>query len=167
LWKNNSLRYPVLNEWNSTGKRPKNLPTLIRTGGIPEALRCQLWQKLSKTDENSELSDNYRVLITKESKCEDIILRDVHRTFPAHESFREKSGMGQESLYKVSRAYSVYDTGNMTMTHLKITHENNTFTFRNRLLPGSIVYCGNAIVAYAGRGVVPSSSGHNVQLRSS
>lgn len=38
-------------------------------------------------------------------------MRDVHRTFPAHELFREKSGSGQESLYKVSRAYSVYDTG--------------------------------------------------------
>lgn len=102
--------YPVLNEWQSTGKRPKNLPTLIRNGGIPEALRCQLWQKLCKTDENSDLSDKYRILMTKESKCEDVILRDVHRTFPAHESFREKSGTGQESLYKVSRAYSVYDT---------------------------------------------------------
>jgi len=103
---------PVLSEWNSTGKRPKNLQTLVRSGGIPEALRCQLWQKLSKTEERADLSDQYRLLITKESKCEDIILRDVHRTFPAHELFRE-SGSGQESLYKVSRAYSVYDTGTM------------------------------------------------------
>lgn len=102
---------PVLSEWNSTGKRPKNLQTLVRGGGIPEALRCQLWQKLSKTEERADLSDQYRLLITKESKCEDIIMRDVHRTFPAHELFREKSGSGQESLYKVSRAYSVYDTG--------------------------------------------------------
>ncbi|KAG5681968.1 hypothetical protein PVAND_011367 [Polypedilum vanderplanki] len=102
---------PVLSEWNSTKKRPKNLSNLIRFGGgIPEALRCQLWQKLSKTDENSELRDEYRILITKESKCEDVILRDVHRTFPAHVEFREKKGTGQESLYKVSRAYSVYDT---------------------------------------------------------
>ena len=105
------LRVPVLSEWNSTGKRPKNLQTLVRCGGIPEALRCQLWQKLSKTEERADLSDQYRLLITKESKCEDIIMRDVHRTFPAHELFREKSGFGQESLYKVSRAYSVYDTG--------------------------------------------------------
>lgn len=82
----------------------------MRSGGIPQALRCQLWQKLAKTDEKTELSDLYRVLITKESKCEDIILRDVHRTFPAHELFKEKSGFGQEALYKVSRAYSVYDT---------------------------------------------------------
>jgi hypothetical protein len=103
------LWVPVLSEWNSTSKRPKNLQTLVRSGGIPEALRCQLWQKLSKTEERSDLSDQYRLLITKESKCEDIILRDVHRTFPAHELFREKSGSGQESLYKVSRAYSVYD----------------------------------------------------------
>jgi hypothetical protein len=103
------LWYPVLNEWQSTGKRPKSLPTLIRCGGVPQALRCQLWQKLSKTDDKSELSDKYRILISQESKCEDIILRDVHRTFPAHELFRDVNGIGQESLTKVSKAYSVYD----------------------------------------------------------
>lgn len=30
--------------------------------------------------------------------------------FPAHEKFRETGGGGQDALYKVSRAYSVYDT---------------------------------------------------------
>lgn len=42
---------PVIQEWQSVGKRPKNLTLLIRSGGIPEALRCQLWQvKLSSID---------------------------------------------------------------------------------------------------------------------
>lgn len=112
------FRSPVLSEWATTGKRPKNLQTLIRSSGIPEALRCQLWQKLSKTEDKMELSDKYRILITQESKCEDIILRDVHRTFPAHELFKEKSGFGQEALYKVSRAYSVYDRGMLHFLYL-------------------------------------------------
>ena len=68
---------PVIQEWQSVGKRPKNLATLIRNGGIPEALRCQLWQKLSYTHNRPDLTDQYRILITKETKCEDTILRDV------------------------------------------------------------------------------------------
>ncbi|CRL02912.1 CLUMA_CG015881, isoform A [Clunio marinus] len=99
---------PVIQEWQTSGKRPKNLTMLVRSGGIPEALRCQLWQKLSYTENRQDLTDKYRILITKETKCEDIILRDVNRTFPAHEFFRD-DGNGQESLYKVSRAYSAYD----------------------------------------------------------
>lgn len=100
----------VLVEWAQSSKRPKNLASLIRNEGIPESLRCQIWQKLAKIEEKPELSDDYRILITKESKCEDVILRDVYRTFPAHEKFRENGGVGQDALYKVSRAYSVYDT---------------------------------------------------------
>lgn len=99
---------PVITEWQTTGKRPKNLALLIRSGGIPEALRCQLWQKLSYTENRPDLTDKYRILITKETKSEQIILRDIGRTFPAHEFFRD-DGNGQESLYKVSRAYSVFD----------------------------------------------------------
>jgi hypothetical protein len=38
-----------------------------------------------------------------------VILRDLHRTFPAHEFFRESNGAGQESLYRLSKAYSLYD----------------------------------------------------------
>lgn len=55
---------PVLVEWQSTGKRPKSLASLIRQGGgIPEALRCQLWQKLSYAENRTDLNDKYRMLI--------------------------------------------------------------------------------------------------------
>jgi Rab GTPase-activating protein 1 len=63
---------------------------------------------LSYTENRPDLTDKYRILITKETKSEQIILRDIGRTFPAHDFFRD-DGSGQESLYKVSRAYSVYD----------------------------------------------------------
>jgi hypothetical protein len=32
-----------------------------------------------------------------------MILRDINRTFPAHDYFREAGGMGQDSLYKISK----------------------------------------------------------------
>lgn len=38
-----------------------------------------------------------------------MILRDIHRTFPAHDYFKESNGVGQEALYKISKAYSLYD----------------------------------------------------------
>ena len=33
----------------------------------------------------------------------------MHRTFPAHEFFKEEGGVGQDALYKLNKAYSVYD----------------------------------------------------------
>ena len=38
-----------------------------------------------------------------------MILRDIHRTFPAHQRFKESGGSGQDALFKVSKAYAVYD----------------------------------------------------------
>ena len=51
----------------------------------------------------------YSSIITQDSPCEQTILRDINRTFPAHDYFRETGGLGQESLYKISKAYSIYD----------------------------------------------------------
>ncbi|XP_044593571.1 rab GTPase-activating protein 1-like isoform X2 [Cotesia glomerata] len=99
----------VLEFW--TGKhRPKLLVKLTRAG-IPEALRGEVWQRLTDTccDNSQEMMDRYRVLITKESSCEGVILRDINRTFPAHDYFKETGGLGQDSLYRISKAYAVYD----------------------------------------------------------
>jgi hypothetical protein len=53
--------------------------------------------------------DAYRVLITKECSADPVIMRDIHRTFPAHDFFKDSGGLGQEALAKISRAYAVYD----------------------------------------------------------
>lgn len=39
-----------------------------------------------------------------------MIQRDINRTFPAHDYFKEAGGLGQDSLYRISKAYAVYDT---------------------------------------------------------
>lgn len=57
-----------------------------------------------------EIIDTYRVLVTKESPDDKVILRDIHRTFPAHEFFKDSGGVGQEALYRIAKAYSVYDS---------------------------------------------------------
>lgn len=39
-----------------------------------------------------------------------MIQRDINRTFPAHDYFKEAGGLGQDSLYRISKAYAVYDS---------------------------------------------------------
>ncbi|XP_043274726.1 rab GTPase-activating protein 1-like isoform X3 [Venturia canescens] len=98
----------VLDTWQVNEHRPKLLIKLTRQG-IPEALRGEVWQRLSNCDTSQEMMDKYRTLVTKESSCESVILRDINRTFPAHDFFKETGGLGQDSLYRISKAYAVYD----------------------------------------------------------
>ncbi|XP_011506211.1 PREDICTED: rab GTPase-activating protein 1-like isoform X2 [Ceratosolen solmsi marchali] len=98
----------VLDSWQVNEQRPKLLVKLTKQG-IPEALRGEVWQRLSNCDNSQEMMDRYRMLITKESSCEGVILRDINRTFPAHDFFKETGGLGQDSLYRISKAYAVYD----------------------------------------------------------
>jgi hypothetical protein len=101
----------VLGNWNDIlikwrknySERPKGLQKLVRKG-IPEALRCEVWQLLTECVQNEdEMIETYHLLLTKESSSDRIIINDLNRTFPAHEYFKEQGGIGQESLFKLSR----------------------------------------------------------------
>ncbi|XP_074654020.1 rab GTPase-activating protein 1-like [Tubulanus polymorphus] len=101
--------HECLTKWHQNlSQRPKPVHQLVRKG-IPEALRGEVWQLLAGCQDNKEMYEAYRILISKESPNEQVILRDINRTFPAHDYFRETGGGGQDALYKISKAYSVYD----------------------------------------------------------
>ena len=79
--------------------------------GIPPPLRGTIWQILSAS-KNPDLEQVYtNVLLSTTSPQEKLIRKDIARTFPKQDFFRQQpSGSGgQESLFNVCKAYSLYD----------------------------------------------------------
>lgn len=98
----------ILVKWKKPNQRPPGLKEIIRYG-IPQTLRGQVWQLLVEGDDDHALIDTYRVLITKESAFEVNIQRDINRTFPANDYFKNTGSLGQDNLYKLCKAYSIFD----------------------------------------------------------
>lgn len=76
--------------------------------GIPESLRGLMWQKITKS-RSERYSIMYKSLLTRTSKDEKLINRDLARTYPTHPYFRDIQGEGQTSLFNVLKAYSIHD----------------------------------------------------------
>ncbi|CAJ0627040.1 841_t:CDS:2 [Entrophospora sp. SA101] len=76
--------------------------------GIPRALRGMIWQLMSKS-KDVELESKYAQLLKQSSPHEKMIIKDLNRTFPKHEFFQDKDGAGQEGLFNIVKAYSIYD----------------------------------------------------------
>lgn len=79
--------------------------------GIPSSVRGRAWQKLSGSftllNQNPGLFDD---LVQKNSaEWENMIEKDLSRTFPFHEMFSVKGGPGQRELFNILKAYSIYD----------------------------------------------------------
>ncbi|XP_046845877.1 EVI5-like protein isoform X2 [Xenia sp. Carnegie-2017] len=98
----------IIRDWEDNMKRrPKFIRDLTHKG-IPEAMRCIVWQYFTGAWE-SALIGKYASLIEEHSACERMIKRDIARTFPEHPRFQKENGHGQQGLFNVIKAYSIYD----------------------------------------------------------
>uniref|UniRef100_A0A8C8ISC2 Rab-GAP TBC domain-containing protein n=1 Tax=Oncorhynchus tshawytscha TaxID=74940 RepID=A0A8C8ISC2_ONCTS len=97
----------IVNEWEEVRKKKeKQLKDLVRKG-IPHHFRAIVWQLLCNA-QNMPIKDQYSELLKMTSPCEKLIRRDIARTYPEHEFFKEDS-LGQEVLFNVMKAYSLVD----------------------------------------------------------
>ncbi|GAU93993.1 hypothetical protein RvY_05842 [Ramazzottius varieornatus] len=100
----------ILTKWRTNlAVRPKYLNSIIRRDGIPQSLRCEVWQNLAGCFNSDELLEKYKSLSVQDSPWESEITKDISRTFPAHEFFKEAGSEGQDQLFRVIKAYSIYD----------------------------------------------------------
>lgn len=101
---------------NYMNKNKKKLKLKIRRG-IPDSLRGEIWMKISGADKFKQGRENlYNELITKINKNElyqipdeDIIIKDMNRTFPKNLMFMNKLGDGQRKLFRVLSCFSSYN----------------------------------------------------------
>ncbi|CAN0048786.1 unnamed protein product [Lampetra planeri] len=79
--------------------------------GIPPSLRARAWEHLSGSKYIMEqMPGKFEELdkLPGDPKWLEVIQKDLHRQFPFHELFRAKGGQGQQDLFRVLKAYTVY-----------------------------------------------------------
>ncbi|KAI9719722.1 MAG: hypothetical protein M1812_003210 [Candelaria pacifica] len=89
----------------------QRLPTLTSKkirGGVPPPLRGVVWQSLAASRDQF-LEERFEKLSTETSPYENLIGKDIGRTFPTVEMFRDPDGEGQRMLGRVLKCFSLYD----------------------------------------------------------
>ncbi|XP_063157443.1 TBC1 domain family member 10B isoform X2 [Candoia aspera] len=79
--------------------------------GIPSSLRAKAWQLLSNSKELLDQNQGKFEELEREPgdpKWLDVIEKDLHRQFPFHEMFAARGGHGQQDLYRILKAYTIY-----------------------------------------------------------
>ena len=105
-------------EWVLNQRKQERIKQRCRKG-IPEAMRGKAWQGLCGAlshPDRTQRPDLFFVLAEREyslgddiNKFLEIIEKDLDRTFPHHILFQDRTGIGQDSMRRVLRAYASYD----------------------------------------------------------
>ncbi|CAB3225719.1 unnamed protein product [Arctia plantaginis] len=98
----------IVSNWETEWKRRNQYVRDLVRQGVPHHFRGIVWQLLAGVDTSPE-KKLYASYIKAKSACEKVIRRDIARTYPEHDFFKEKDGLGQESLFNVMKAYSLHD----------------------------------------------------------
>ncbi|XP_036853972.2 ecotropic viral integration site 5 protein homolog isoform X4 [Manis javanica] len=98
----------IVNEWEDVRKKKEKQVKELVHKGIPHHFRAIVWQLLCNA-QSMPIKDQYSELLKMTSPCEKLIRRDIARTYPEHNFFKEKDSLGQEVLFNVMKAYSLVD----------------------------------------------------------
>ncbi|KAK4157349.1 rab-GTPase-TBC domain-containing protein [Chaetomidium leptoderma] len=88
------------------------LPTLLSNKvrkGVPPPLRGVVWQSMAGA-RDSALEEVFERLSGESSPYEGVINKDLGRSFPGVDMFRDPEGDGQRMLGRVLKCFSLYDT---------------------------------------------------------
>lgn len=89
----------------------QRLPTLCLNkirAGIPAPLRGVVWQSAAGARDRL-IEDQYDALCGESSPYENTINKDLGRSFPGVEMFKDPDGEGQKMLGRVLKCFSLYD----------------------------------------------------------
>lgn len=98
----------LVQDYTQTAQR---LPTLTSNkirGGVPPMFREHVWPSIARA-RDPFLHSEYQRLSVEPSPYDTLIGKDVGRSFPNVDMFREKDGQGQRMLGNVLKAFSLYD----------------------------------------------------------
>ncbi|KAL8709447.1 MAG: hypothetical protein Q9220_005830 [cf. Caloplaca sp. 1 TL-2023] len=98
----------LVSNYRQTAQR---LPTLTSNkirNGVPPPLRGVVWMSIAGARDQS-LEEEYNRLSYETSPYENLIEKDIGRSFPNVEMFKDPAGDGQKMLAKVLKAFSIYD----------------------------------------------------------
>ena len=98
----------LVNDYPQTVQR---LPTLTSNkirNGVPPPLRGVVWMSIAGS-RDPLLENEYDRLSGESSPYENLIGKDIGRSFPGVEMFRDPSGDGQQMLGSVLKCFSLYD----------------------------------------------------------
>ncbi|XP_060893693.1 TBC1 domain family member 10A-like [Labrus mixtus] len=101
----------MLGQWDKWMIKRFNKVRLRCQKGIPPALRGRAWLYLSGGKMKKEQNNGkFQELDSQpgDPKWVDVIEKDLHRQFPFHEMFVSRGGHGQQDLFRVLKAYTLY-----------------------------------------------------------
>jgi len=98
----------VIQDSDKVALRLPHLLSLKLRSGIPTRVRGLMWQAMSKSA-SLHLETVYEQLCKEKSPHERIIQRDLARTFPRIDMFKQENGQGQSRMKRILESYSLYD----------------------------------------------------------
>lgn len=100
----------VISDWPTYKLKHSELIKDLVRRGVPINLRSKIWKLLANIQQvTPQVTQQYRDMLKQSSNCEKLIQRDIARTYPENEYFKDESGPGQEGLFNVIKAYSLHD----------------------------------------------------------